>query len=64
MKNKILTFLAAMGIPVSAWGSTSGCTGTCGNCQLSCFPGILAVVILCCKVGYKKIAEKRRVGYE
>ncbi|CAK7042872.1 hypothetical protein [Phascolarctobacterium sp.] len=64
MKNKIITFLAALGIPVSSLGGTSGCTGVCGNCQLSCVPGVVAVVILTCKVISKKLAEKRHMGYE
>ena len=39
MRNKVITFCAAMGIPISSWGSTFGCTGICGSCQLSCLPG-------------------------
>lgn len=59
MRNKVITFCAAMGIPISSWGSTFGCTGICGSCQLSCLPGAAAVVIFS-----KKIAEKRRARYE
>ena len=60
MRNKVITFCAAMGIPISSWGSTFGCTGICGSCQLSCLPGAAAVVILSVKIFSKKIAEKRR----
>ena len=58
MRNKVITFCAAMGIPISSWGSTFGCTGICGSCQLSCLPGAAAVVILSVKIFSKKIAEK------
>ena len=51
MKNKVITFCAAMGIPISSWGSISGCTGE-------------AVVILLVKIFSKKIAGKRRARYE
>lgn len=64
MRNKVITFCAAMGIPISSWGSTFGCTGICGSCQLSCLPGAAAVVILSVKIFSKKIAEKRRARYE
>jgi hypothetical protein len=60
MRNKVITFCAAMGIPISSWGSTFGCTGICG----SCLPGAAAVVILSVKIFSKKIAEKRRARYE
>ena len=58
MRNKVITFCAAMGIPISSWGSTFG------SCQLSCLPGAAAVVILSVKIFSKKIAEKRRARYE
>ena len=61
MRNKVITFCAAMGIPISSWGSTSGCTGICGSCQLSC---LAAVVILSVKIFSRKIAGKRRARYE
>jgi len=64
MRNKVITFCAAMGIPISSWGSTFGCTGICGSCQLSCLRGGAAVVILSVKIFSKKIAEKRRARYE
>ena len=57
MRNKVITFCAAMGIPISSWG-------ICGSCQLSCLPGAAAVVILSVKIFSKKIAEKRRARYE
>jgi len=65
MKNKIVSFLIAMGIPVSSISSVSGgCTGICGSCQLSCTPGILALLLLGSKFLYKKLLNKGRVGYE
>lgn len=64
MKNRIITFFAAMGIPVSTVTGAVGCTGVCGSCQLSCVPGVLAVIILGIKVLHRKIAVKRRAGYE
>jgi len=53
MRNKVITFCAAMGIPISSLGSTFGC-----------LPGAAAVVILSVKIFSKKIAEKRRARYE
>lgn len=64
MKNKVITFCAAMGIPISSWGSISGCTSICGSCQLSCLPGAAAVVILLVKIFSKNIVGKRRARYE
>lgn len=64
MKNRGVTFLAAMGIPLSTATGVSGCTGVCGSCQLSCVPGVLAVIILGGKVLSRKTAAKRRAGYE
>ena len=65
MKNKIISFLIAMGIPVSSVSTASGgCTGICGNCQLSCTPGILALLLLGSKFLYKKIVSKGCVNYE
>lgn len=65
MKNKIISFLVAMGIPVSSISSAgSGCTGVCGSCQYSCTPGILALLLLGTRFLYKKLARKGRVSYE
>ena len=65
MKNKIISFLIAMGIPVSSISTAGGgCTGICGNCQLSCTPGILALLLLGYKFLYKKVFSKGRVSYE
>ena len=37
MKNKIITFLLAMGMPVSAlYMQGPGCTGVCGSCGFNC----------------------------
>ena len=47
MKNKIISFLVAMGIPISSISSAGGgCNGICGNCQFSCTPGVLALLLL------------------
>ena len=65
MKNKIISFLVAMGIPVSSISSAGGgCTGVCGSCQYSCTPGILALLLLGIRFLYKKLARKGRVSYE
>lgn len=64
MKSKVITFLVSMGIPVSAISSSANCTGICGNCQLSCFPGVVALIILGAKALGKKIAHKGNVSYE
>lgn len=55
MKTKLMNFVVAMGIPVSAISTQgAGCTGICGSCNLSCTPGVIALVILAAKVVYKK----------
>lgn len=54
MKNKIISFLIAMGIPVSALSTQgAGCTGICGSCSLSCTPGVIALLLLGGKAAYK-----------
>lgn len=54
MKNKIISFLIAMGIPVSALSTQgAGCTGICGSCNLSCTPGVVALLLLGAKALYK-----------
>ena len=55
MKNKLINFIAAMGIPIS--GITThgaGCTGICGSCSLNCAPGIVALLLLAGKAIYKR----------
>ena len=65
MKNKIISFLVAMGIPVSSvFSAGGGCNGVCGSCQYSCTPGILALLLLGTRFLYKKLARKGRVSYE
>ena len=65
MKNKIISFLVAMGIPVSSISSAGGgCNGVCGSCQYSCTPGILALLFLGTRFLYKELARKGRVSYE
>lgn len=55
MKNKIISFFIAMGIPVSALSTQgAGCTGICGSCSLSCTPGVVALLLLGAKALYKK----------
>ena len=54
MKNKLISFLVAMGIPVSAISTQgAGCSGICGSCNLSCTPGIFALLLLGVKALYK-----------
>lgn len=56
MKNKLISFLIAMGIPVSALQTQgAGCTGVCGSCNLSCTPGVVALLLLAGKVLYKNL---------
>ena len=65
MKNKIISFLVAMGIPISSISTASGgCTGICGSCQFSCTPGVLALFLLVGKFLYKKMMHKGSVSYE
>ena len=55
MKNKLINFIAAMGIPVSGITTQgAGCTGVCGSCSLNCAPGIVALLLLAGKVFYKR----------
>ena len=65
MKNKIISFFVAMGIPISSISSAGGgCNGICGSCQFSCTPGVLALLLLGSKFIYKKLLNKGRVNYE
>lgn len=64
MKNKIISFFVAMGIPISSINSLGGCNGICGSCQFSCTPGVLALLLLGTKFLYKKLVRKGRVSYE
>lgn len=64
MKSKIVNFFVAMGIPISSISSVGGCTGSCGSCQFSCTPGVLALLLLGTKFLYKKLVRKGRVSYE
>ena len=55
MKNKLINFIAAMGIPVSGITTQgAGCTGICGSCSLNCAPGIVALLLLAGKAIYKR----------
>lgn len=54
MKAKVITFLCSLGIPISALTTQNGCTGICGSCQMTCFPGVFALVILAVKYLYKR----------
>ena len=56
MKNKIITFILAMGMPVSAiYAQGPGCTGVCGSCGFNCTPGIFTLLLLVGKVCYKRM---------
>lgn len=55
MKNKLINFLLAMGIPFSAMLSRGGgCNGICGSCSFACTPGIFALLLLAGKYFYYK----------
>lgn len=58
MKEKILTFFYSLGIPLSALMAPGGCTGICGKCQLSCFPGVLVLVLLGFKYLFKSYLRR------
>lgn len=60
MKNKLINYLAGLGIPLCALSAGASCTGVCGSCRLSCVPGIFVVLLLFCNVLYKKF--KTRMG--
>ena len=56
MKNKLISFLIAMGIPVSTLSlQGAGCTGLCGSCGFNCTPGIFTLLLLCCKYCYQRM---------
>lgn len=56
MKNKLINFLIAMGIPVTTLSVQSpGCTGLCGSCGFNCTPGILALFFLAGKYCYQRM---------
>ncbi|MDY4920012.1 MAG: hypothetical protein SO119_02915 [Phascolarctobacterium sp.] len=59
MKNKVLTFFLAMGIPLSTFvtsnASSAGCTGICGSCGFNCTPGVFALVLLAGKFLWHKL---------
>lgn len=64
MKIKLMNFIMAMGIPVSAISTQgAGCTGLCGSCSLSCAPGVVALLLLAAKAIYKK-AKGRVLAHE
>ena len=59
MKNKIITFLLAMGMPVSAlYMQGAGCTGICGSCGFNCTPCIFTLLLLAGKVCYQRMKEQ------
>lgn len=59
MKNKLLNFFVAMGIPVSVIGTqSSGCTGMCGSCSYNCTPGLFALLFLAAKAVYKNLSNR------
>lgn len=62
MKNRIITFLLSMGIPLSA--VNNNCNGICGNCQFTCYPSIILLCILLLKSFYKFISLKKVAHHE
>lgn len=58
MKNKLINYLAGIGIPLCALSAGTGCIGVCGNCRLSCAPGILVAIILVCNMLYRKFKAR------
>lgn len=58
MKNKLITFLISMGIPIFSINSINSCTGFCNNCQLNCIPGIVLIIIISYKYVMKKVKQK------
>lgn len=54
MKNKIITFLLSMGMPLATIYGSYGCNGSCGSCTFNCTPGLFLLIILAGKVLYKK----------
>lgn len=59
MKTKIMNFIVALWIPVSAVTTQgAGCSGICGSCNLNCAPGVFALLILLAKVIYKNVKGK------
>ncbi|MGM9529112.1 MAG: hypothetical protein ACI3XH_03855 [Phascolarctobacterium sp.] len=59
MKNKLITFLLAMGMPISAlYVQGPGCTGVCGSCGFNCTPGVFTLLLLAGKVCYQRVKEQ------
>ena len=54
MKNKIIYFGIAMGLPMASF-SGNGCTGSCGQCNLNCAPSVFMLIFLMGKLLYQKI---------
>lgn len=56
MKNKLITFFIAMGIPVTTLSvQGSGCTGICGSCSFNCTPGIFVLLFLAGKYCWQRL---------
>ena len=56
MKNKLITFLLAMVMPLSAlYVQGGGCTGVCGSCGFNCTPGVFTLLLLCGKYCYQRM---------
>lgn len=59
MKNKLIKFLSAMGVPFSATLSGGGgCNGICGSCSFACAPGVFTLLILAVSYFYGKVKVK------
>lgn len=57
MKNKIITFLVSMGIPLNIFNTSNFCTGVCGNCKVNCMPGFIFLFFILFKLIVKKLKE-------
>lgn len=55
MKNKIITFLVSMGIPLNIFNTNNFCTGVCGNCKVNCMPGCIFLFFILFKLIVKKL---------
>lgn len=60
MKNKLIKFLLAMGVPFSAMVSGGGgcCNGICSSCSFACTPGVFTLLILAGSYFYGKVKVK------
>lgn len=65
MKDKVFSFLAAIGIPLCSLQNPHNiCNGICGNCRFACIPALVLACCLIVKALYKKLKKYRYVYYE